>query len=92
MPKERRSQSYAALRAVLHALRDRLTIAEAAHLAARLPMLIRGIYYHGWDLLRVPPRMKREVFLDRVQRDFPQETGRGYRDPRITSLSPWRSL
>jgi uncharacterized protein (DUF2267 family) len=29
-PKERRNQSYAALRAVLHTLRDRLTVDEAA--------------------------------------------------------------
>jgi uncharacterized protein (DUF2267 family) len=29
-PKERRNQSYAALRSVLHALRDRVTVNEAA--------------------------------------------------------------
>lgn len=29
-PKERRNQSYAALRSVLHALRDRVTVDEAA--------------------------------------------------------------
>jgi uncharacterized protein (DUF2267 family) len=29
-PKERRNQSYAALRAVLHAVRDRLTVEETA--------------------------------------------------------------
>lgn len=37
-----------ALRAVLHALRDRLTVEEAAQLAAQLPTLIRGIYYEQW--------------------------------------------
>lgn len=37
-----------ALRAVLHALRDRLTVEETAQLAAQLPTLIRGIYYEGW--------------------------------------------
>lgn len=36
------------LRAVLHALRDRLTVEEAAQLAAQLPTLIRGIYYDQW--------------------------------------------
>ena len=41
-PKERRHQSYAARRAVRHALRDRLTVDEAAQLAAQLPLLIRG--------------------------------------------------
>jgi hypothetical protein len=34
-PKERRNQSYAALRAVLHAVRDRLTVEETAQLGAR---------------------------------------------------------
>jgi uncharacterized protein (DUF2267 family) len=38
----------AVLRAVLHALRDRLTVEEAAQLAAQLPTLIRGVYYEGW--------------------------------------------
>lgn len=37
-----------ALRVVLHALRDRLSVEEAAQLAAQLPTLIRGIYYEGW--------------------------------------------
>jgi uncharacterized protein (DUF2267 family) len=43
-----RQRAYYALRAVLHSLRDRLTIEEAAHLSAQLPLLIRGIYFEGW--------------------------------------------
>jgi len=69
-PKVRRNQSYAALRAVLHALRDRLTVEEAAQLAAQLPMLIRGLYYEGWVPARVPVKMNREEFLGRVRQDF----------------------
>src|ERR1700754_110370 len=69
-PKERRNQSYAALRAVLHALRDRLSVDKAAQLAAQFPMLIRGVYYDGWDPSRVPQRMKRDEFLERVRREF----------------------
>ena len=69
-PKDRRNQSYAALRAVLHALRDRLTVEEAAQLAAQLPMLIRGLYYEGWNPARVPVKMNREEFLGRVRQDF----------------------
>ena len=59
--------AFAALRAVLHALRDRLPTANAAALAAQLPMLIRGLYYEGWDPHRVPVRMRQQQeFLDRV--------------------------
>ncbi|HUC21109.1 MAG TPA: DUF2267 domain-containing protein [Streptosporangiaceae bacterium] len=76
-PKERRNQSYAALRAVLHALRDRLTVEEAAQLAAELPMLIRGVYYESWHPSRVPVKMKREEFLARVRKEFPFEVEGG---------------
>jgi uncharacterized protein (DUF2267 family) len=38
-----------ALRAVLHALRDRLTIEEAVQLSAQLPLVIRGVYFEGWS-------------------------------------------
>jgi len=37
-----------ALRAGLHALRDRLTVEEAAHLAAQLPIAVRGLFFEGW--------------------------------------------
>jgi uncharacterized protein (DUF2267 family) len=70
-PKERRNQSYAALRAVLHALRDRLTVDEAAHFGAQLPMLVRGLYYDGWDPSRAPKKMHRDDFLDQVRREMP---------------------
>ena len=33
---------------MLHTVRDRLTVEEAAHLSAQLPLLIRGIYFEGW--------------------------------------------
>jgi uncharacterized protein (DUF2267 family) len=69
-PEERRNQSYAALRAVLHALRDRLTVDETAHFAAQLPMLIRGLYYSGWEPSRVPQKMSKDEFLQRVRREF----------------------
>jgi uncharacterized protein (DUF2267 family) len=40
--------AYAALRATLHALRDRLPVELVAHFGAGLPTLVRGIYYDGW--------------------------------------------
>jgi uncharacterized protein (DUF2267 family) len=72
-PKERRNQSYAALRAVLHVLRDRLPVNEAAQLGSQLPMLVRGIYYTGWDPSKVPMKMNRDEFMQRVRETLPYE-------------------
>ena len=64
-------KAYIAMKATLHALRDRLTVDEAAHLAAQLPMLVRGFYYEGWDPSDKPlkERHKRE-FLAHIAREF----------------------
>src|SRR5512135_597401 len=40
--------AYVALRATLHAVRDRLPTELVAHFGAEMPMLVRGIYYDGW--------------------------------------------
>lgn len=76
-PRTRRNQSYAALRGVLHAVRDRLTIEEAAQFGAQLPMLVRGIYYEGWDPARVPVKMHRDEFLRHVRQEFPYDVPDG---------------
>lgn len=55
------------LRGVLHALRDRLTIDQNAHLSAQLPLLIRGLYFENWDPQPVPDRDRSlEGFLAKV--------------------------
>lgn len=62
-----RQYAYRVLRAVMHALRDRLPVDEAAQLAAQLPDLLRGIYYEGWNPSATPAHdHRREQFLDRV--------------------------
>lgn len=43
-----RTTSFRALRATLHAFRDRLPIEVCAHLSAQLPTIIRGVFYEGW--------------------------------------------
>jgi uncharacterized protein (DUF2267 family) len=66
-----RHKVYLALRATLHALRDRLTVEEVAHLGAQLPMLIRGFYYEGWDPTGKPLRERhKEQFLARIEQQF----------------------
>jgi uncharacterized protein (DUF2267 family) len=49
--------AYHLLRAVLHALRDQLSIHEAAHLSAQLPLLLRGVFYECWN----PPTTAHKV-------------------------------
>jgi uncharacterized protein (DUF2267 family) len=59
--------AYRVLRAVLHVLRDRLTIDVAAKLAGQLPTMIRGIYYEDWDPNRQPmPPHTVDTFLEHV--------------------------
>lgn len=65
-------RAYAALRAVLHVLRDRLTANEAADLGAQLPLLVRGLYYDGWRPSAHPLKYRhKEDFLERVARRCP---------------------
>lgn len=75
------AHAYIALRATLHVLRDRLTVAEAAQFAAQLPMLVRGFYYEGWKPRDKPKRMRHaDEFLAEVdaqlRADLPGDTRR----------------
>jgi len=73
---EDRHRAYMALRAVLHALRDRLPVEEVAQLGAQLPMLIRGIYYEGWDPTGKPLKERhKEAFLAHVARELKTPSG-----------------
>ena len=71
-------RAYAALKAVLHALRDRLTVEEAVELGAQLPMLVRGFYYEGWRPAGKPLKERHlEEFLARLE----GELGRRFEPP-----------
>ncbi|HEX9788472.1 MAG TPA: DUF2267 domain-containing protein [Candidatus Binatia bacterium] len=68
---EHPNKAYLALRTVLHALRDRLTIEEAVQLGAQLPMLVRGFYYEGWTLKGKPRKERhKEDFLAPIKEVF----------------------
>jgi uncharacterized protein (DUF2267 family) len=66
-----KQRAYSALRATLHALRDRLTVPEVAQLGAQLPMLVRGFYYEGWDPVGKPVKERhKEHFLARIAQEL----------------------
>jgi uncharacterized protein (DUF2267 family) len=69
-----RQGAWHALGAVLRALRDRLPPALALHLAAQLPLLLRGAFCEQWHLGGAPPEGRGlDDFLAAVE----QHLGRG---------------
>ena len=60
---------YGVLRAWLHTVRDRLTIAAAAHFSAQLPDLIRGVFFAGWDPNAVPLKYNAREYSVRFARE-----------------------
>jgi uncharacterized protein (DUF2267 family) len=64
-------KALAALRAGLQALRDRLTVDEAAQLAAQLPLLVRGLFFEGWDPSGKPMRLRHKAeFLALIREKY----------------------
>jgi len=69
-----RRTSFNALRAALHAIRDRIGVDNAAHLGAQLPMLLRGAYYEGWRPAATPTRERHiDDFIDHVAAGLPKD-------------------
>ena len=77
-----RNRAYMALRVTLHAVRDHLTVEEAAHFGAQLPMIIRGVYYEGWKPSKVPVKDRHlEGFLAQIRDNYNQAPGSSLIDP-----------
>lgn len=70
-----RFQAYAALRSVLHALRDCLPPAEAVKFSAQMPLLVKGVFFDGWKVAPKPARMTRTDFNACIRRGLKEETG-----------------
>lgn len=67
--------AYRVTRAWLHVLRDRLPVPVAAHFAAQLPELLRGVFYDGWNPSRVPVRYGLAEYTHRFARDAGIQAG-----------------
>lgn len=75
-----------ALRAGLHALRDRMTVNEAAQLAAQMPMVIRGLFFENWHPAGKPLRIRHSNdFLALVIANFAPRTD-AYADDIVRAL------
>ena len=56
------------LRAVLHTLRERITISESFHLMSQLPMFLKAIYVDKWKFSEKPLDIKtKEEFVAEVE-------------------------
>ena len=68
---ENKHRSLRLLRTILHALRDWLSVNEAASLGAQLPELVRGIYYEQWRPAATPVKQRHKAdFIARVDSAF----------------------
>lgn len=64
-------KSYLLLRSTLHELRDYLSVDEAAQLAAQMPLLMKGIFYDGWNPAHKPgANHDKTSFIRNVQEKF----------------------
>lgn len=67
-----RRHAYAATRAVLHVLRDRLPSEAVLSLSAQLPMLVRGFFLEGWRPGEGPTDIRQpDAFAEAVAEQLP---------------------
>jgi uncharacterized protein (DUF2267 family) len=86
LPRTEEARALHALRAGLHAIRDRLPPTEVVDLAAQLPAVIRGLYYEGWRLANDPTELRtRAAMVARVRKELG-------RDARLDAVDVLRSV
>lgn len=67
--------------AVLHTLRDRITIEESQHLISQLPMAIKAVYVHDWKLGKKREKYEtRQEFLNSIYEHGGRTVGRDFDD------------
>lgn len=68
---EDEQRTWRMLRVTLQTLRDWLDVNEASQLGAQLPLLMRGIYYEGWQPAKTPVRENsKQEFMKRIDAAF----------------------
>lgn len=65
-----RNKAHRIMKAVLHALRDKITPQESLQLISQLPLLIKGIYVDGWKISTNGSKIRTiDEFIDEVKRE-----------------------
>ncbi|MEL7010997.1 MAG: DUF2267 domain-containing protein [Cyanobacteria bacterium J06588_4] len=72
--------TFIGINAVLHSLRDRIPLEEAAQLGAQFPVMLAGFYYQGWKPAATPTKERSvSAFVEKVEQnlsidDYPVDT------------------
>ncbi|MEM7761218.1 MAG: DUF2267 domain-containing protein [Cyanobacteria bacterium P01_A01_bin.40] len=65
--------AFIGIKAVMHALRDRIPLEEAVQLGSQFPVLLAGFYYQGWKPAATPTKERSvDEFLGKVRDNLPQ--------------------
>ena len=60
------------INAVLHSLRDRIPLEEAAQLGSQFPVMLAGFYYQGWKPAATPTKERSvSAFVEKVEENLP---------------------
>jgi uncharacterized protein (DUF2267 family)/nucleotide-binding universal stress UspA family protein len=71
---EQAPQAFRLVRAVLHVLRDHLSVDHTGSLAAQLPLLLRGVLFEGWDPANKPEKQRHQAdFVNQVKAEMAPE-------------------
>lgn len=73
---ENRDETYKATKAVLQTIRDRSTVQEVIHLAANLPLIMKGMLLDGYTMKEKPVKLRdAEEFLLYIQANYDSRLG-----------------
>jgi uncharacterized protein (DUF2267 family) len=65
--------------AVLHTLRERISVEESIHLISQLPIILKGIYVDGWDISREMSEADTlDEFLEGIRQNAPRTQARDF--------------
>lgn len=72
--------------AVVHTLREKISVEESIHLISQLPLILKGVYVDGWDITRefMSESNTLEEFLDEIREHAPRTAGRDFGDNQQT--------